>query len=228
MMMKKSKLCSAVQAPSNVTGRMYRIIRGNIPAVFFSPFTFRLYIPPDRYTCFPLISISEREKYYKIDRNLISDPVRPKVVTPISSKIYRLNEMNFCFFFSNFPRQNFSTRVRRKENGPFKKSWLPTHLRNYGWMKKKCFWLRWKTTRRWAAGGGPWTTFHELISNEFWPPDFFLFWFWFLVFTSDLLKWKFFRGRRHDFFARAGLRHHTIIIQTPLHTPGADVVEVAV
>jgi hypothetical protein len=34
-MMKKSKLCSAVQAPSNVTGRMYRIIRGNIPAVFF-------------------------------------------------------------------------------------------------------------------------------------------------------------------------------------------------
>jgi hypothetical protein len=60
-MMKKSKLCSAVQAPSNVTGRMYRIIRGNIPAVFFPPLHF-VSITPDRYTCFPLISVPERER----------------------------------------------------------------------------------------------------------------------------------------------------------------------
>lgn len=118
--MKKSKLCSAVQAPSNVTGRMYRIIRGNIPAVFFPPLHF-VSITPDRYTCFPLISVPEREKYYKIDRNLISDPVRPKVVTPISSKIYRLNEMNFCFFFSNLPRELFHSSKRKRKRAVSKK-----------------------------------------------------------------------------------------------------------
>jgi hypothetical protein len=55
-----------------------------------------------------------------------------------------------------------------------------------------------------------------LISNEFWLPDFF-FPFLFLVFTSDLLKWKFFRGRRHEFFARTGLRRHHHHPNAPSH-----------
>lgn len=78
MMMKKSKLCSAVQAPSNVTGRMYRIIRGNIPAVFFPPLHFVSIYPPIVTHVFHWFLFQREKNITKLTEISLVTPLDPK------------------------------------------------------------------------------------------------------------------------------------------------------